>query len=185
MDVLPTLYTPRLILRPLVLDDADAIQQQFPHWKVVRYLNVQVPWPYPADGARTYLEHSALPAMDRGEEWHWSIRLNSAPEQLIGSVSLIDQPDNNRGFWLGPQWQGHGLMTEASAAVTEYWFEVLKRPLMRVPKAAPNLGSRRISERAGMRLIRTDEDRFVEGILPREIWEMTREEWLRFRPFER
>lgn len=44
----PTLLTERLILRPLTLDDADGIQQQFPHWAVVRYLNALVPWPYPA-----------------------------------------------------------------------------------------------------------------------------------------
>ncbi|MCZ3030472.1 GNAT family N-acetyltransferase, partial [Acinetobacter baumannii] len=59
----PTLLTERLILRPLTLDDADGIQQQFPHWAVVRYLNALVPWPYPADGARTYLQQHALPAM--------------------------------------------------------------------------------------------------------------------------
>lgn len=175
----PTLLTERLILRPLTLEDADGIQQQFPHWQVVRYLNALVPWPYPADGARTYLEKIALPAIARGEEWHWSIRLKSAPEALIGNISLMDEQDNNRGFWLGPQWQGQGLMTEACAAVTEYWFDVLERPLMRVPKAAPNLGSRRISERTGMRLIRTEMAAFVEGTFPRDIWEMTREEWLK------
>jgi RimJ/RimL family protein N-acetyltransferase len=175
----PTLFTERLILCPLTLDDAEGIQQQFPHWEVVRYLNALVPWPYPADGARTYLLQNALPAMARGEEWHWSLRLKSAPEQLIGNISLMDEQDNNRGFWLGPQWQGQGLMSEASTAVTDYWFGVLKRPLLRVPKAAPNLGSRRISERTGMRLIRTDEGEFVEGTFPRHIWEMTREEWLK------
>lgn len=175
----PTLYTERLILRPLTLDDAEATQQQFAHWEVVRYLNAVVPWPYPADGARSYLEHVALPAMARGEEWHWSIRLKSAPEVLIGNVCLSDTVDDNRGFWLGPQWQGLGLMTEASAAVTDFWFGVLERPVLRVPKAAPNLGSRRISEREGMRLIRTDEGQFVEGTFPRDIWEMTRQEWLK------
>lgn len=181
----PTLVTQRLILRPLTLDDAEGIQQQFPHWEVVRYLNALVPWPYPADGARHYLEHIALPAMARGEEWHWAIRLQSAPEQLIGNISLMDEPDNNRGFWLGPRWQGQELMSEASEAVTAYWFEVLERPVLRVPKAAPNLKSRRISERTGMRLIRTDEGEFVEGIFPRDIWEMTREEWLDRRSFKR
>ncbi|MGU9815425.1 GNAT family N-acetyltransferase [Pseudomonas sp. Larv2_ips] len=178
----PVLLTPRLILRPLVLADAEAIQRQFAHWDVVRYLNAAVPWPYPADGARCYLEQVALPAMARGEQWHWSIRLKSAPEQLIGTISLMDEPDDNRGFWLGPQWQGQGLMTEASAAVTEYWFEVLKRPVLRVPKAAPNIGSRRISERTGMRLIRSQEGRFVEGTFARDIWEITREEWLNTLP---
>ncbi|MDF3203060.1 GNAT family N-acetyltransferase [Pseudomonas sp. 1912-s] len=183
MDAIPTLYTERLILRPLTLEDAEGVQQQFPHWEVVRYLNAQVPWPYPADGARSYLEHVALPAMARGVEWHWSIRLKSAPEVLIGNVSLMDEVDNNRGFWLGLQWQGQGLMAEASAAVTEYWFEVLGRPLMRVPKATPNVASRRISERTGMRLVRTDEGRFVAGSFPKDIWEITREEWLGGRGF--
>ncbi|AZD85905.1 Acetyltransferase, GNAT family [Pseudomonas chlororaphis subsp. aureofaciens] len=181
MKPIPTLYTRRLILRPLELADAEAIQQQFAHWEVVRYLNARVPWPYPADGALTYLRDLALPAIERGEEWHWSIRLKSAPEQLIGNVSLMDQTDNNRGFWLAPAWQGQGYMSEASAAVTEYWFEVLGRELMRVPKAAPNLASRRISERAGMRLIRSDEDDFACGRLPRDIWEITREQWRRLR----
>ncbi|MGH8452069.1 GNAT family N-acetyltransferase [Pseudomonas sp.] len=174
----PTLYTERLILRPLTLDDAEASQELFPHWEVVRYLTAEVPWPYPADGARSYLENVALPAMARGEEWHWTIRLKSAPEVMIGNVCLTDTVDDNRGFWLGRQWQGLGLMTEASAAVTDYWFGVLERPVLRAPKAAPNLGSRRISEREGMRLIRTEVGQFVEGTFPREIWEMTREQWL-------
>ena len=86
----PTLYTERLILRPLTLDDAEATQQQFPHWEVVRYLNAVVPWPYPADGARSYLEHVALPAMARGKEWHWSIRLKSAPEPTLDLYRLGD-----------------------------------------------------------------------------------------------
>ena len=178
MEETPTLYTERLILRPLELADAQAVQQQFAHWEVVRYLNAAVPWPYPEDGALTYLRDIALPAMAAGKEWHWSIRLKTAPEQLIGNISLMDQADNNRGLWLAPAWQGKGLMSEACVAVTDYWFGILARPLMRVPKAAPNIGSRRLSERAGMRLIRTDEDEFVSGRFPWELWEITREEWL-------
>ncbi|VVP83671.1 hypothetical protein PS925_00715 [Pseudomonas fluorescens] len=178
MEDIPTLYTERLILRPLQLADAEAVQREFPHWDVVRYLNAAVPWPYPDDGALSYLRDIALPAVAAGKEWAWTIRLKSAPEQLIGKISLMDQTDNHRGFWLAPAWQGQGLMTEACAVVTDYWFNVLQRPLMRVPKAAPNLGSRKLSERAGMRLIRTDEGDFVGGRLPRELWEITREEWL-------
>jgi RimJ/RimL family protein N-acetyltransferase len=181
MERSPTLYTERLILRPLELADAEAIQQHFPHWEVVRYLNALVPWPYPADGALAYLRDIALPAIARGEEWHWSIRLKSAPGQLIGNVSLMNEPDNNRGFWLSPQWQGQGLMAEASAAVTQYWFETLDRSLLRVPKAAPNLASRRLSEHTGMRLIHSDEGDFVGGRFPRDLWEITREEWQRLR----
>ena len=178
MEDMPTLYTERLILRPLQLADAEAVQREFPHWDVVRYLNAAVPWPYPEDAALAYLRDIALPAVAAGKEWAWTIRLKSAPEQLIGKISLMDQADNHRGFWLGPAWQGQGLMTEACEVVTDYWFNVLQRPVMRVPKAAPNIGSRKLSERAGMRLIRTDEGDFVGGRFPRELWEITREEWL-------
>ncbi|MGC5698653.1 GNAT family N-acetyltransferase [Pseudomonas sp. NFXW11] len=177
IDPVPPLSTARLLLQPLELADAPAIQQQFAQWEVVRYLNALVPWPYPDDGALNYLREVALPAMARGVEWHWTLRLRSAPEQLIGSISLMDETDNHRGFWLAPEWQGQGYMSEACAAVDHYWFEVLQRPLMRVPKAAPNLASRRISERGGMRLVRTEQGAFVGGEFPVEIWEITRDQW--------
>jgi len=68
-------------------------------------------------------------------------------------------------------------MTEAADAVTDYWFKTLKFPVLRVPKAVANVASRRISEKAGMRVIEIEERDFVSGRLPAEIWEITAEEW--------
>ena len=68
---IPTITTSRLILRPLDLADADAIQDRFPRWEIVRYLASHVPWPYPTDGALTYIRDVALPAIRQGKEWHW------------------------------------------------------------------------------------------------------------------
>ncbi|MBP2295926.1 GNAT family N-acetyltransferase [Azospirillum rugosum] len=169
--------TARLLLRPLVLEDAPAIQRHFPHWEIVRFVNGRVPWPYPADGALTYLRDIALPAMARGEEWHWSIRLKDRPDDLIGAIALMAQEGNNRGFWLGLPWQGQGLMSEAVEAVTDFWFEVLGNEVLRVPKAAANRASRRVSERTGMRMIRTETHAYVSGEHPTEVWEITRAEW--------
>jgi [ribosomal protein S5]-alanine N-acetyltransferase len=174
---MPTLTTARLILRPLELADADPVQNLFPRWEIVRYLGNHVPWPYPPDGALTYIRDQALPAMRRDSEWHWTIRRESAPERLIGVIGLKDKHGDNRGFWLDPACQGQGLMTEASTAVTDYWFETLDRPVLRAPKAAANVASRRISERSGMRLIEITEWDFVAGRLPAEIWEITQQEW--------
>ncbi len=173
----PTLETPRLILRPLELADAEQIQALFPHWEIVKYLAKIVPWPYPPDGARTFLETRALPAMERGEAWHWSLRLKSAPEQLIGSIGLLATGDTNRGFWIAPQWQGQGLMTEAADTVMDYWFDVLQFPVLRTNKAVDNKSSSRISAKQGMRLVGLEERDFVCGSLPAEIWEITAEEW--------
>jgi RimJ/RimL family protein N-acetyltransferase len=69
----------------------------------------------------------------------------------------MEKPDNNRGFWIDPDWQGQGFSSEAAAAVTGFWFETLGRSALRAPKATTNKPSRRISERTGMRLVRTKE----------------------------
>jgi RimJ/RimL family protein N-acetyltransferase len=117
--------------------------------------------------------------MERGEAWHWSLRLKTAPEQMIGSVALLKGDRLNRGFWLGLPWHGQGLMSEAVDEVTDYWFEVLKFPVLRAPKAIANVASRRISEKQGMRVIAREEHDYVCGRLPSEIWEITAEEWKR------
>ena len=78
MDSTPTFTTPRLLITPLQLIDAPDIQQLFAHWEVVRYLDSRVPWPYPADGALTYVRDIALPAIAAGREWHWMIQGLSA-----------------------------------------------------------------------------------------------------------
>jgi RimJ/RimL family protein N-acetyltransferase len=174
--VTPLLETPRLVLRPLDLADAAQAQILFPHWEIVRYLGATIPWPYPPDGACRFYRDVALPAVQSGEQWHWSLRLRSDPSSLIGSISLM-RGENNRGFWLGLPWHGRGLMTEACDAANDYWFDVLKFSLLRAPKAAANIASRRISEKQGMRLVGTEEREYVSGRLLTEIWEITAEEW--------
>jgi [ribosomal protein S5]-alanine N-acetyltransferase len=173
----PSFETRRLFLRPLELADAVQAQVLFPQWEVVKYLADRVPWPYPPDGAHTFYRELTLPAVERGEEWAWTLRLKDRPDALIGCISLMEGETENRGFWIAPPWQGQGLMSEACDAVTDYWFDTLKFPVLRVPKATANTASRRISERQGMRVIATEERDYVSGRLPSEIWEITAEEW--------
>jgi len=176
-STITTLETRRLMLRPLTLDDAPAIQATFPQWEIVRFLAGHVPWPYPPDGAESFLRNVALPGIARGEEWHWGLRPKSEPERLIGVISLMARENNNRGFWIAPDWQGQGLMSEAAAAVTDFWFDVLGRDVLRAPKAVENIASRRISERSGMRMIGTHIHSFVSGEHPAQMWEITAAEW--------
>ncbi|MEO7190217.1 MAG: GNAT family N-acetyltransferase [Vicinamibacterales bacterium] len=60
--------------------------------------------------------------------------------------------------------QRRGLMTEACEVVTDYWFNVLKFSVLRAPKAAANIASRRISEKQGMRLVATEERDHVGAV---------------------
>jgi len=175
--VTPALTTERLLLKPLEKNDAEQIQKRYPRWEIVRYMVASVPWPYPPNGAEYYVNHVALPDVEKGIAWFWTIRRHENPEELIGLICLYDEEDNNRGFWLAPEWQGQGLMREASIAATDYWFNTLNKPLLRAPKAAINQRSQRISASSGMRLVRTEKKAYVSGELDSELWEITREEW--------
>jgi RimJ/RimL family protein N-acetyltransferase len=177
----PALETARLFLRPLLLEDADPIQRLFPQWEIVRYLNAIVPWPFPEGAALAHIRDRALPAMERGDEWQWTLRPKQEPDELIGRIHLSRGESSHRGFWMAPEWQGLGLMTEAVVAVTDYWFNVLGFPILRAPKAAANLASRRISQKTGMRCIGVIQQDCVSGRLPGELWEITAEEWRAFR----
>jgi RimJ/RimL family protein N-acetyltransferase len=123
----------------------------------------------------------ALPAIERGDQWHWTLRLKSNPTELIGSISLMPNQRDHRGFWLGLPWQGRGLMSEACEVATDYWFDKLGFPVLRTSKAIANAASRRISEKQGMRIVGTEERDYVSGRLPSETWEVTADEWHAFR----
>lgn len=174
----PLLETERLLLKPLGVNDIAALQQVFPQWEIVRWLDATVPWPFPADGACYFVEHVVLPQMESGTGWHWSIRRRADPNALIGEITLQEVERRNRGFWIVPEWQGHGYASEAAEAVTQFWFEDLGKPVLHVPKAAANLASRRISERQGMRVIDKFKGQLVGGEYDFELWELSRAEWL-------
>jgi RimJ/RimL family protein N-acetyltransferase len=175
----PPLETARLLLRPIELADAEQIQLVFPQWEIVRHLAARVPWPYPPDGALTFVRDTALPAMARGESWCWTLRLKSDPSLIAGGIDLYakETQGDNRGFWIVPELRGRGLMTEAADAVTDFWFEVLRFPVLRTSKTATNMASRRVSEKQGMRVVGTVERDYVSGRALAEIWEITAEEW--------
>jgi ribosomal-protein-alanine N-acetyltransferase len=176
MNSVSKLETARLFLRPITMEDAAQIQAIFPQWEIVRYLLNKIPWPYPADGAETFIREKVLPTEERGEAWHWSLRPKIEPGRIIGVIDL-HVGKINRGFWMDPKWQGRGLMMEAADAVTDFWFDVLKFPVLRAPKAIANEASRRISIKQRMRVVAVEEHDHVSGRLPAEVWEITAEEW--------
>ena len=180
MPPTPVLETPRLVLRPVRSKDAPLIQRRFPRWEVVQWLNANIPWPYPADGAATYVA-ACLEAMARGQKAHWAIIPKSGPADLIGRIDLW--PDDGvsrdqRGFWLDPEFHGKGLMTEAAERVTRYAFCELGWPHLWLSNAQDNHASRRIKEKQGATKVRVEPKAFVSGPGERQVWILTREAWL-------
>lgn len=174
----PCLETERLVLRPLRLGDAPAIQRHFAHWEMVRHLMARVPWPYPADGAETNVRE-CLAKRERGEQFYWAITLKGGGDELIGRIDL--RPDAGvgamRGFWLAQEYWGRGLMTEAADAVNAYAFEVLDWPFIDVSTNTANLASQRIKEKQGFTPVGVATDSYVEGVRDKAYWRLTQADW--------
>jgi RimJ/RimL family protein N-acetyltransferase len=176
----PVLETARLILRPLELRDAPAIQREFPRWEILEHLHAGIPWPYPADGALTNTRES-LEKRERGEKFYWVITLKGGDDEAIGRIDLWPPEGDGRdmrGFWLARAWWGQGLMTEAAEAVTGYAFEVLEWPYLHLNNALANRGSHRIKEKQGAEIVDVLPHPYMSGEGLRVTWILRREAWL-------
>lgn len=181
--LIPTLQSPRLILRPVTLDDAPSIQRHFGCWEVIQHLSSAVPWPYPDDGAETFLRDVCLPKMASGAAMVWGLVLKEGPDEVVGLLDYHQEDEGmgHRGFWLAPHLHGNGYMTEAVTCFQDFLFFELGVERIVVLNARTNAKSRRIKEKTGARFI--DEvpipHRSGDGIGQR--WEVTREAWTALR----
>ncbi len=183
----PIIHTRRLVLRPLTLADAPAIQRHFNNWNIIRNLASVVPWPYPEDGAETFIRLQ-LAKIAAGEEiYQWVLVLRSGGGEAIGNIHFRPQathsenPKGNRGFWLAEPYWNQGLMTEAIAAVNDFAFETLGIDNFHVCNVATNAASRRVKQKTGAEFVGYIELPHHNGQSRSEKWKVTRENWLRQR----
>lgn len=174
----PTFETERLILRGVQISDEPSYKKHFVDYEVVSQLAAAVPWPYPEDGIREYIEQVILPVQGK-DRWYWAMFLKSNPEEMIGGVDLWrDGKPENRGFWLGRKFWNQGLMTEAVEPIIDYAFTELGFEKLIFSNALGNIRSRRIKEKTGARLIGTRPAQFVSSdYVEAETWELTKSEW--------
>jgi [ribosomal protein S5]-alanine N-acetyltransferase len=185
---IPILQSPRLILRPLSIEDAAAIQRHFNNWEIIRHLSKKVPWPYPDDGAERYIADVLLPGIEQGGLMVWTINKKEAPvdaigllEFRLGKYAILNDLIDNRGFWLAKEHQGLGLMTEVAFAFQDYIFFELGIEKIVVHNAKTNQSSRRIKQKTGARYLGIVEMEHHEGGKESEEWEITRDSWTAFR----
>jgi ribosomal-protein-alanine N-acetyltransferase len=180
IHVTPTIQTPRLILRPLAPSDAPSIQRHFNNWNIIRRLAAVVPWPYPGDGAETFIKRE-LDKIAAGEEiYQWVLALRDGDGEAIGNINFrpgADQPKGNRGFWLAEPYWNRGLMTEAVSAVNDFAFDTLGLESFHVCNALSNAASRRVKQKTGAEYVGNIELLHHDGQTKAEKWKVTRESW--------
>jgi len=168
ITITPTLQTERLILRPLAMSDAPAIQRHFNNWNIIQHLAQVVPWPYPENGAETFIARE-LERVAAGQViYNWMLVLRGG-----------DDPKGNRGFWLAERYWNQGLMTEAVTAVNDFAFRVLGVDVLHVCNAVTNEASRRVKQKTGAEFVGFIELPHHNGQTRAEKWRVTRKNWLR------
>jgi RimJ/RimL family protein N-acetyltransferase len=181
MPPTPQLETDRLWLKPIGSGDAPTVQRRFPRWDIVRFLAARVPWPYPPDGADSYIG-SLLAEMEAGSKNAWGLWLKGGPNELIGMIELwppkaASPTRESRGFWLDPEYQRRGLMTEAADRVVDYAFQELAWPFLLLGNAKSHSASARIKERQGAVLIGELPFVFVSGEDLMQVWRLDADDW--------
>ena len=178
----PALQTARLILRPLGLVDAPAIQRHFDNWHIIRNLSVAVPWPYPADGAESFVRLQ-LDRIAAGEEiYQWVLVLRDGDGEAIGNIHFrprMQSSKGHRGFRLAEPYWNRGLMSEAIAAVNDFAFGPLGLDQFDVCNVATNAASRRVKQKTGAEFVGFVELPHHNGETRSEKWVVRRETWLR------
>ena len=181
----PTLQTKRLVLRPLALSDAPDIQRHFDNWNIIRHLARVVPWPYPDDGAESFVKLQ-LEKVAAGEEiYQWVLTLRPGDGEAIGNIHFRPRAESakgNRGFWLAEPYWNRGLMTEAISAVNDFAFNTLGIEQFHVCNAISNVASRRVKQKTGAEFVGYIELAHHNGQSKSERWRVTRESWLRLNP---
>lgn len=173
------LETKSLLLKPMQLDYLGDYIRHFVDYRVIRFLSKNVPWPYPEDGVRHFLEEQIIPTQG-SERFCFGIFLKVNPEELIGCIDLWRAPQpENRGFWLGFDFWGHGYMTEACEEMNRLAFEELNFERLYFSNAVGNSRSSRIKRKTGAKFLEIIPAQFVDPVFNQaELWILKREDWL-------
>lgn len=146
-------------LRDYSIADADRFAELASNENVSRYLIYTFPYPYTKQDAEWWIKtgskanNSVTKAIEyRGE--------------LVGTVGITPQTgwkDHSAeiGYWVGEEYWGKGIATEALCRMTDLVFSTMKYKKLFAPVLGPNNASMRVLEKCGYSL---------EGILKHEVF---------------
>ena len=160
------LKTERLVLRPLTVQDVDQV------------------WPYQSNPELAeYQSYSAHKTKEETIKWlkqlkdeqelgkniTWGIFMN---DQLCGVLSLITILRKHRAltydraelaYWLGPEFQGKGIMTEAGKRVIKFAFNQFSLHKLIVAHHEGNSGSENLIKRLGFKFSHEEKEEFMKS----------------------
>ncbi|WP_350273883.1 GNAT family N-acetyltransferase [Kribbella sp. HUAS MG21] len=164
----PVLETPRLRLRTWREDEVARITTARTNQATAHFLPF-IPQPFTAEDARFWLKDMAEQAAS-GRRFNWCVA-DAGTDQGLGNLTLfgihpdVEVRDAELGYWMHPEAQGRGVMSEAIRRVAEWYFAAddaggFGGRRLYIRTAASNTAARRTAEKAGFRHVGTDRAAF-------------------------
>src|SRR5215475_2990950 len=140
------LQTPRLIVRPLRLEDAPDVQRFASDWDVARFTS-SIPHPYPDGAAEAWIRGQVE---DFDNTFGIELRAGALFVGAIGFEHNSEKREIVFGYWIGkPHW-GNGYATEAVRALVDHAFTALGAERVLASVMPENRASVRVQEKVGM-----------------------------------
>ena len=170
----------KISLEPVTLRHAEDIQRLASDPLIVE--TTALPSPYPANGARTWIEELLEPRRKNGQEFAYAVKREDG--MFLGVCGFnrvpVDKARVEIGYWIGVPYWGRGYATEACRQALNLAFSTMGFQSLYAPILARNKASQRVLEKLGFRHIRTypntvyakwpKEEVLVEYALSRDEW---------------
>lgn len=153
MLLLPRLSTERLILRPLSINDAAAIQK-LASARPIADTTISIPYPYPDGEAQKYILKQ-IGLQKTGDSAAFAIE-RQVESDLIGIVELhdleIEHSVAELSYWLSVAAWGQGYMSEALPPILNFGFDTLSLNRIQAYHMVRNQASAKVLENSGFQL---------------------------------
>ena len=154
--------TERLLLRPLLSGDAEALHRLVNDWAVVRNL-ARLPFPYPRPLADEWIE-STRQQIEAQTGYHLAITGQEDGSELVGCIGLrldLAPRVGSLGYWVGRRFWGHGVASEAVTRFARWALANLDLDRIEAHVAEDNPASAAVLRRAGFRESGRGEESFL------------------------
>ena len=146
----PIIKGSNFILRPFKLSDAESVAKNANDFEIARNVGPSMPHPYTIDCGDYWVKlQSNIKRRKKRDDFSFAIVVDG---KSVGSISLMKIEYGYKseiGYWLGRNFWGQGIMSEAVTLVSDFGFKTFKLKRMYAGVAYWNKGSAKVLEKQG------------------------------------
>ena len=146
-----TITTENLILRMFQRSDVEELTRLCNNYNIYKY-NIYMPYPYTIKDAYAFIQNHTKD-FDSDKRYIFAIT-DKETGKLYGSMGLTNYSkykNGELGYWIGEEYWGRGIGTEACSAIIKFAFTVKGYHRVHAKHFEENLASGKVMEKLGMK----------------------------------